>query len=326
MLEAHSREKEKMGDVAQKVYQLYYGILLANEINALMDRALKALDETIQKAEKEEFPNQVEILKYKTIMFELYKQLDESNRKQELAKRALRIQMGYAQDSPLEFKLVKLAPLPDKLDRFSQYVDRTASAGIKRTLLDTGIEAKKRLYQIEKRKVAPSVAWGSFFEFGHAPGIQGEEDDSSFNRPFNYKKAGLGLQLEGEFDWPTIRSRVNRSQAEYYQALLQKKAAIEGIELELQEAYLDAVEKRNLMERSQNAQKISHQLVFLTKSNLDIGVGEKKDYTDALQSYLIFQGRYYEAVYNYNSALIKLKKISGALDDELLELNGERHE
>jgi outer membrane protein TolC len=206
------------------------------------------------------------------------------------------------------------------VEEFNVYWETAQAQSTKRKLLDAGNAAKHSLYDLEKRKRAPTLAWGGFFEMGNAPYVEGEEDNSSFTRPFNYKKAGVGLQLEGTFDWVGSRAKIHQAESEYYKVLLQKKTAVEGIELELREAYLDATNKHRLMDRSKEAQEISQQVVFLTKSNLDIGIGEKKDYTDALQSYLLFQGRYYEAVYNYNMAVVRLKQLSGRLGDEMRAL------
>lgn len=318
--EAITRKQDKANEVAVKVYQLYYGLLLANEVNKLMDNAITALEENIAKAEKEEYIDQIQILKFKTVTFELYRQLDESHRKQELARRALRIQLGYSQNSNIDFKIIPLSPLADNLENFDIYLTKAHSGSTKRQLLDLGIAARKDQYRLEKRKLAPTLAWGSFFEMGVAPGVEGEETTTSYTRPFNYKKAGMGLQLEGTFDWISARAKVRQAESEYYKTVLQKGSAEDGIELELREAYLEAKGKRQFMTRAQEAQQVAQQIVFLSKSNLDIGIGDKKDYTDALQSYLLFQGRYYEAVYNYNMALVKLKQLSGTLGEEMRAL------
>ncbi len=152
---------------------------------------------------------------------------------------------------------------------------------------------------------------------GQAPGVHGEGDDSSFSRPFNYKKAGFGFQLGGTFDWASARSKIHKAEAEYYQALLMKQPAIDGISLEVKEAELDFMERREGLAKLEEARRLARQMIFLTRTNLDIGVGERKEYTDSLQAYLLAQARYYEGVYQYNIALIKLKQVASAMDDTL---------
>ena len=52
-------------------------------------------------------------------------------------------------------------------------------------------------------------------------------------------------------------------------------------------------------------------MMFLSKTNLDIGVGEEQQYTDALQLVLLTRGEYYKTVFDYNIALAKLEEKIG---------------
>jgi hypothetical protein len=67
------------------------------------------------------------------------------------------------------------------------------------------------------------------------------------------------------------------------------------------------------MANSYRAMKLARQFVFLTKTNLDIGVGDKKEYSDSLQAYLVARGRYLESIFNYNLAVATLKQKVGGV-------------
>ena len=98
----------------------------------------------------------------------------------------------------------------------------------------------------------------------------------------------------------------------------ERDAAIRGLKLDVEKSYYDVIEAQNLMVQSADEKKTARQMMFLTKSNLDIGIGERKDYLEALQAYLVFQGRELEAIYNYNTAVAELKKKTGAFAREPL--------
>jgi hypothetical protein len=85
------------------------------------------------------------------------------------------------------------------------------------------------------------------------------------------------------------------------------------LELDLKKSYLELKQHQFLLSRAESDKRAARQIVFLTKSNLDLGLGEKKDYLDALQSFLVFQGRAFEAIFNYNSAVASLKVKLGTL-------------
>ena len=181
-------------------------------------------------------------------------------------------------------------------------------------LLERGIEAKEKQVKLAKLERAPNLGVGGFFDIGRAPGVVGE-DQSTFTNPFNFTKAGIGLQLKGEFDYVKTNARIKQAKADLLKTIYQKRTAVHGLQIDLQESYLKIKEAQNLMQKAEEEKKVARQMVFLTKSNLDIGIGERKDYLDALQSYLVFQGRQYESVYNYNVAVFELKKKTGELSE-----------
>ncbi|QQR79896.1 MAG: hypothetical protein IPJ69_11200 [Deltaproteobacteria bacterium] len=67
------------------------------------------------------------------------------------------------------------------------------------------------------------------------------------------------------------------------------------------------------MDRAEEAGRWSRQLLFMTQSNMDIGIGESKDLVDALTAFLQTRGQYFEAVYNYNVAIAKLDQKTGVV-------------
>lgn len=76
--------------------------------------------------------------------------------------------------------------------------------------------------------------------------------------------------------------------------------------MDLRDSYLSLKQNKKDLEDSDKAYRLARQLVFLTKTNYDVGVGDKKDYADALQAYLLMKGRYFESVFNYNVAVATL--------------------
>jgi outer membrane protein TolC len=121
------------------------------------------------------------------------------------------------------------------------------------------------------------------------------------------------MELSGTLDFRKIVSKVSQAKADYLKMIAQKRAAFRGLELDLKNSYLELKQHQFMLSRAQGDIKAARQIVFLNKSNLDIGLGDKKDYLDALQSYLVFQGRAYEAIFNYNSAVATLKMKMGTL-------------
>jgi outer membrane protein TolC len=305
---SYEKKNQKAGEVVLKIKQLYNGILLGRELRGMLLEASTRLDTEISKRETETQPTDpVDLARLKLTRFEVERRQGEVDKKLELALEGLRIQMGMVRSIPFEITDRHLTPVEFELKDLTYYLGEAKRYRPESRLLDIAMKAKEDEYRLEKRKLFPNLGVGAFFEVGRTiePIInQGQVDD--FNNPFNFTRAGFGLRMKGEFNWRESSARIRQKQAEYYKMSVTKDAAEEGLDLDLRDSYLSVKQSKVDLENSEKAYRLARQLVFLTKSNFDVGVGDKKDYGDSLQSYLLMKGRYFESVFNYNVAVATL--------------------
>ncbi len=305
---AKEKKNQKSSEIVLKVKQLYYGIIFAGELKAMIEDALKRIDQEINKREAQNTPSDpVDLAKLKLTRFELLKKLGETSRKGEMALEGLRLQIGL--DRNFEFDLIdkKLKPVIFELKELDYYLEESKRYRPESRLLDIALQAKEGEYRVEKRKLAPDFGIGGFFEVGRTMSqVTGVGDQNDYTNPFNYTRAGVGLRVKGELNWNQASARIKQKEVEYYKMSATKDYAEKGLDLDLRDAYLTVKQSKKDLEDSDKAYRLARQLVFLTKTNYDVGVGDKKDYADALQAYLLMKGRYYESVFNYNVAVASL--------------------
>jgi outer membrane protein TolC len=123
--------------------------------------------------------------------------------------------------------------------------------------------------------------------------VTGVTTTDDFSDPFNFTRAGVGFQLKGQLDLHTGFSKIRSAKNELYKVEVQRELAQDGVDLEVKEAYLDVRNTRLDMERSEEAGKLSRQLLFLTQSNYDIGLAEPKDLIEGLSGFLQSRGQYF---------------------------------
>jgi len=319
-----SAEKEKgiqkRNDIVLKVNQLYYGILLAKDMRHLLKDAVGHMETEINRREEEreggeqEPRNPVELARLKLYRFEILSRLAKLEKEDLLAQHALRIQMGLPRETEYEITERHLNPVEYELRDFDTYLNKSMKFRPESKLLEVGLRAKEAQYRLEKRKAAPNIGIGGLFEFGVTTNsIQGLQLTDDFNDPFNFSRVGFGLRLDGTFNYKRYFAKVRQARAEYFKVAFNKRAADQGLELDIRGAYLTVVQNKKNMDNAREAMKTARQYVFLTKTNVDIGIGEKKDYSDALQAYLLSRGRYYSAIYDYNIAVATLEQKSGGV-------------
>lgn len=301
-------EKEKdEKQIHYEIKQLYYGILMARELQGLTSDAIRKINNQLREEEKTQKHSPYEIAKLKVFKVDLEKRAAEAAEKEKLAKEGLKIQVGLEENQNFELAGTALGTLEPIAASLNEYSETAAVERPDSRLVDIGVEAKRLEYKLEKSRLLPRLGLGGFFEVGRTTGTirnLGRTDD--FSNPFNYTRAGVGLELEGRFDFHGSHARVKRLDSEYYKAAAERSLAKRGIDLEVQEAYLDAVRARENVARADEKVKLSRQMMFLSKSNLDIGVGEEQEYTDALQLVLLTRGEYIKSLFDYQQAKAKL--------------------
>lgn len=305
---AKEKKNQKSSDVVLKVKQLYYGIILARELKIMMVDAVSKIDKEINLRESQTTASDpVDLAKLKLTRFELLKRLGEASRKEEVAVEGLRLQIGL--DRNYEYDLVDkhLKPVQFDLKDQQYYLEESKRYRPESHLLDMALKAKEDEYRVEKRKLAPDMGVGAFFEMGRTmTPVTGVGEQNDYTNPFNFTRAGVGLQIKGELNWIQATSRIKQKEAQYYKMSVTKDYAEKALDLELRDSYLTVKQNKKDLEESDKAYRLARQLVFLTKTNYDVGVGDKKDYADALQAYLLMKGRYYEAIFNYNVSVATL--------------------
>ncbi len=305
------------------VKQIYYGILFGKEMKKLLNKAVNSLTDKIESEEAAEEPKHspFEILKMKVFREELRRRLDQTEMEMGLAYDGMKVQMGLPRDIAIELDRDTLEPEVVSLGEIDDYVDASMEHNPNSKLVEVGVETKRKLWKLEKRKLAPNLGVGFYFDIGRThKSIQGVTATDDFNNPFNFTRAGVGLRLKGTLDFHGAYGRIKKARAEYLKSLYEGRIGKKGLRLDAKKAYENAVKARRKVLSSKKSQSMSNQMVFLTKTNYELGIGENEEYAEALQLLLASRGQYFKAVFDYNVALADLERKVG--EEAYAELTG----
>lgn len=319
---AGARQKRVVDEVqvVSRVRQLYYGIQMAEEVASLLNDAINRLSTEIKKAEAQsddgdlkasEKYSPVEKLRMKVFRADLEKRLADVRMREEVAVNALKIQMGLPMTANVHPAL-GLHPVVVSMGDYDDYLSRMHGERPEVKLADIGVEAKRLEHKLAQKQWYPDVGVGGFFEIARTIGnVKNEQTTNDYVNPFTYTRAGFGLRLSGKLDIHSVMAKVDRTEAEMFKASLERDMAKEGMSLEVKEAYLRVKQSREQMQRAEETKKLARQMVFLSKSNLDLGIGERAEYIDALQTTLLTRSQFLEAVFNYNVSVAQLDEKTG---------------
>ena len=312
---AHAEKEKDEIKIQSEVKQLYYAILLGGDLSDIAQDAINKINNQLKKEEETHAHSPYEILKLKVFKLDLEKRFEEAQNKLAFAKHALGIQLGLAEGKNIELTEHDLTLQPYDFKTIEDYLPAAAESRPEANLASLGVEAKRLEYELEKKKLFPKIGVGGFFEIARtAEHVNNVGPTDAFTNPFNYTRAGVGLEIKGQFDIHGSSAKIHRLDSEYQKAAMEKSLAGQGISLEVEETFHEAQRLKTNVAKAEEKEKMAHQMMFLSKSNLDIGVGTEQEYTDSLQLYLLSQGEYLKTVFDYNVALAKLEEKVGRRD------------
>lgn len=294
------------------VRQFYYGVLFGQEMEFLLEDAVHKIKSWLTKEEETQALSPYKLAKLKIFKLELEKKVFEARTKRKVAEETLRIQVGLPQNQPFHIKKEPLQLVVTSMPSIEQFQKNAKTDRGDSHLLDIGVLAKRFEGSLERRKLLPQVGAGMFVDFGRTTGdIRNLGTTTAINNPFNYTQAGLGLEIRGNVDFHGGRARIKRLDSEYQKALVESSLGREGIALEVAQSYQEAKEALANVLRAEEKKKLARQMLFFSKSNQEIGVGDDQEYVDALQLVLLSRAEYYKSVFDLNVAYSKLQWKAG---------------
>ena len=107
------------------------------------------------------------------------------------------------------------------------------------------------------------------------------------------------------------RDKIRVAQAEYLQLAQKEKLVLDGIKLEVKNAYLQLNQAEKNIRDSRKALKASDNWLRSVTMTFDIGVGEVKDLIDAFKANGAMQAEHFHNIFKFNVTLAKLSKAVG---------------
>jgi outer membrane protein TolC len=312
---ARINEGKARANVVYQVKQLYYGVQLAHDMIKLLNEAVEKIGNKVAQEEANaDKPglDPYDVLQLKGYRVEMERRLDEARQNLELAYEGLRIQLDLEPGTPIELDHDALEPVLATLTNETEFVDAGMTVQPEVKLLDIGVETKRLQYRLEKFKLLPKLGFGFFMEVGRTVGpISGLTLTDDYNNPFNYTRAGLGLQLQGTLDFHGAYGRIKKARAEYHKAMYDRMLARRALTLDIRKAFLEAKRAHANLSRAKKAESMARQMMFISKVNADLGIGDEQRYGDALKYVLLTRGLYFKAIFDYNLALADLEQRIG---------------
>jgi outer membrane protein TolC len=314
-----ARVEEKALEVAFRTAELYYNVLLTQQLSRLTGEARSKLD----RAERE-VRSLVEAGDSTVTDADLF-QLQISQ--QEFQRRVVELeQRGQTAVSGLGGQLFApagtaalpvtpfLEPVGFEMRPLGEYVDLALANRPELRQAAAGVEARAALVEVEQSNYYPKLFVGGRFGGRYAAGRPNQES-AYIGESFIGSTTEAAFSIRQDLSFFTTRAQVRQAQAELDEVRAQREAARQLVPFEVEEAWRSLISAQGALQARDRAFDLSKEWERLEQTNYDLGFGSTSNLTRALQARLQAQIGYYEAVRDYNVAVMRLLRVIGLLNE-----------
>ncbi len=312
----HQKELEIDNNELKKAVELqeyYYGYLLAQELDRLVQDAYKQLVKARDKMEEdleneEDGVSQNDLLEMKAGFFEVEKNLADVKaglRKARLASRFALALDDTTQFRPTETSLVAREDEVPSLDSLKQ-VALAVNPELRR--LQMGLTAMDLQMELAAAKMGPE-----FFvmgKFSYAKSWAGDRKainpDAFSQDPVNQISGAFGVGMRYRLNFWNAWEGYRKSRAEYRLLKQKESYAPQGILSKVEEKYVDFESARDKLASARRSMSATEGLLKGAALQYEIDPSKTDALVAAYKRNLYMQKDYYYAVYQYNLAIANL--------------------
>ncbi len=305
----------KEAEIMYQYYELYYSYLLAKEMSRLLDDAqsqLNQIERQIRQMQEDGDPDLKEADIFKFEIFEAEFQVQKVEVEQSLRfvervwSRALNAGDGVVYMPAESF----LDPVPFELQDYEYYEEQAMQTRPELRGVESGIEAVERSVEATRAQYLPSLFLGITGSYANTPNRPRQSNPFIINST-NYASAAVGISIRQNLNFSGTKRSVERAQIEHRRMHDLKDALSDGVVLDLNEKYREAVIAETKLHQTEKALTTARNWVRHEQLNYDIGFGDVEDLTDAIRQELETRLELKQNVFDLNKRVAELYKSSG---------------
>lgn len=298
-----------------QLFELYYSYLLAVEISRILEDA----NEQIDRVERQLYQmrddgdpgvKESDLFKFDIFKSEFQVQVIEVRESLDFVKRvwnyALQPESGIVYEPEENF----LDPIPYEFNNFDYYRYQAFSLRPELKGVESGIEAMKSSLDATRAQQYPMMFFGITASYANTPNRPRQTNPFIINNT-NYSSAGIGFGIRQNLNFSATRSTIERAKIEYRRFNDLHQAVSDGIVLELNVNYREAVIAETKVRQTRESLSIARNWVRNEQLNYDIGFGDVEDLLDAVSKELELRLQLNQNIYNLNVKIATLLKTGG---------------
>jgi len=318
---AYGVDVEKAGvrgkelEVALRAAELYYSVLLTNDLHRLIGRAGDVVQQAMNEINRlleEGNPDVDEADRYQVLLTEqeFIHRSQEVTEKRQIAQVALRRQL---QKSTYIIPAIEgLRPLSFVPESMETYFAMALQQRPEIAQSQAGLAAHDALLRVARADYYPQIVIGVSASVSYTSNRQ-RQPNPFIRDSFRRSTARSGFGFQQKLNFSQTRARVAQAEAARKKVRYQMDGIREVILLEVERAYRDVLVAHTAMMAQDSSLAITKEWLRVEYINFDLELGNTENLIKAVQANLEVEARYYESVWRYNMVVLGLLRAVGIL-------------
>ena len=312
---ARERFEKQKADLQIRLFELYQSYLLTSEILTLLDEAQNKIADIQEKIEekrnsKDSDFDESEYFKFQVFKSEFEIRAEEIRQEAQMTQRIWNYVLQADDNTVYMPDTNFLDPVPQKLREIDFYRTNAVTNRSEIAAIEAGMNAAKLGMKAQKQKNYPTLFLGLTASYANTPNRPRQSNPFIINNS-NYASGSFGLGIRQNLDFMSIKADVKKGRIQYRQAKFLKDAAVDGIVLEINDAYKNASLSKIKVEKTDEALVTSKKWLRQEQLDYDFGIGDTKDLIDAMQKELELRVKLNREVFEFNKNMAELYRKSG---------------
>lgn len=304
-------------EVALRTGELYYSALLSDELLRLTARA----GDIVEQAKREirrlldegaEGVDDADLFQVQITEQEYRRRVVEVQQRQQTARSALARQLFVPEGTSVAPAQAVLQPLPFVLDSLAVYFELALGHRPELDQAEAGIAAREALVDVARSGYYPKLFLGVEASYAYAAGRY-RQPNPYVSDPFLGRSVQAGLGFRQQLNFAQTHAKVEQARAELNEVRFQQEAARQLILFEVEDAYRNLIIARSALAARDSSLTISKEWLQTEYINFDLDLGDTENLVRAVQANLEIEASYYDAVRQYNVAVLRLLRATGLL-------------
>ena len=304
--------EETRQDVEREVKELYWGILLAQDLSDLAQR----LREELEGRESEISSDDPDVplsapYKLQLALLALSDRERELADKLPLARAAVAWKVGLPEGAPFQLADEWLKAADVDVPDLELLVRQAVTQRPDWRQLRAGIAARRAQERAAHSAYYPQIFLAGGLRYAVAPG-RTDQHNPFVKDEYNLFNGAVVLGLRQSFELGLLGAQVDRALAARRQLEAQERTALQGIRLQIDAARSGFLRAREELTSALEARNLTRQWLQVAREEYDLDPGQIKELVSAFEALAESEEAYYQALYDHNLAAAELERTVGA--------------